>query len=88
MEITKSTRKNKKYMAVIDGKTYHFGDARYEQYKDRTALKLYSHLDHGDKKRQRNYFMRHSGVPTRREAIEKEMAKGMSPKLLSHIYLW
>ena len=88
MEITKSTRKNKKYMVVVNGKTYHFGDSRFAQYKDRTPLKLYSHLDHNDKKRQRNYFKRHSGVATRREAIEKEMKNGISPKLLSHIYLW
>ena len=88
MEIKKSTRKNKKYMATIDGVTYHFGSSQHAQYKDRTDLKLYSHLDHNDKKRQRNYFKRHSGVSTRKEAIEKEMSKGMSAKLFSHIYLW
>jgi len=44
MDIQKSSRKNKKYMVEIDGKTIHFGDNRYQHYKDRTSLKLYSHL--------------------------------------------
>ena len=91
MEIKQSTRKNKKYMIMIDNKWIHFGDNRYEHYKDRTPLKLYSHLNHNDKKRRMNYFKRHSGVDKKREAIEKEfnLSGGQfTPKLLSHIYLW
>jgi hypothetical protein len=69
----------------------HFGDNRYEQYKDSTPLKLYSHLNHGDKVRRRNYFIRHSKVPTKKEAIEKELRKSngkINAKILSHMYLW
>ena len=38
--IQKSKVKHKKYTAILkDGKKVHFGDNRYEQYKDSTPLK-------------------------------------------------
>ena len=89
--------KFKKYTAYIENKTtkktrkLHFGDKRYQQYKDRTPLKLYKNQNHGTRKRMQNYFKRHSGVKSRKKAIEKEKkkSKGLyTPKLLSHIYLW
>ena len=87
----------KKYTAHIkDNKTgkirvLHFGHKDYEQFKDRTKNGLYSSRNHGNKKRQRNYYNRHSGEKNRNKAIEKEKRKGngyYTPKLLSHIYLW
>ena len=87
----------KKYTAYIKNKKtkkirkIHFGDNRYEQYKDRTPLKLYKHKNHGTRKRMQNYFSRHSGTRKRGEAIKKEKAKSTgyyNPKILSHIYLW
>ena len=87
----------KKYTAVIrNNKTknirhLHFGDKNYEQFKDRTGMGLYSHKNHGDRRRQENYYNRHSGVKKRKHAIalEKRRGKGLyTPKLLSHIYLW
>ena len=87
----------KKYTAHIkDNKTgkvrvLHFGHKDYEQFKDRTKNGLYSSRNHGNKKRQRNYYNRHSGEKNRKKAIEKEKRKGngyYTPKLLSHIYLW
>jgi hypothetical protein len=87
----------KKYTAFVkDKKTkkvrrLHFGDRRYEQYKDRTPLKLYSHKNHGTRKRMENYFSRHSGTKNRKEAISKEIKKSKgkyTPKILSHKYLW
>ena len=52
----KSNLKFKKYAVYVlkDGKRrlIHFGDARYQQYKDKIGL--YSHLDHNDKKRREN----------------------------------
>lgn len=64
LRIEKSPAKNKKYRAdvEIDGVIYKnidFGDVRHEQYRDSTPLKLYSHLDHGDKKRLKAYHDRH-----------------------------
>ena len=57
----KSNRKNKKLMTKVevDGKTktIHFGDSRYQHYKDKTGI--WSKLDHNDKVRRKNYHMRH-----------------------------
>lgn len=80
----KSNAKNKKYVAILerkaDGRTVrvNFGDKRYQQYKDSTPLKLYKHLDHGDKKRRSNYIARHS----------KDINKPYSPSWFSLKYLW
>jgi len=73
----KSTRKHKKYMAVFQNKKVHFGDNRYEQFKDSTRLQLYSHLNHYDKKRKQNYYARHGKV-----------AKLHSAKWFAHKFLW
>jgi len=87
----------KKYTAIIqDKKTkkirkVHFGASDYEQYKDRTPLKLYAYKNHYTRRRMQNYFSRHSGTKKRSEAIklEKKKSKGYyNPKILSHIYLW
>ena len=87
----------KKYTAFIkNNKTkkirkIHFGDRRYQQYKDRTPLKLYKHKDHKTRKRMQNYFSRHSGIKNRGRAIRKERIKAnghYNAKILSHIYLW
>jgi hypothetical protein len=67
-------------MAVFDDSqktVVHFGDNRFGQYKDTTKLKLYSRLDHNDKKRRDSYYARH-GVD----------AKLYTPKWFSHKYLW
>jgi hypothetical protein len=62
----KSKTKNKKYDAILQNKETKklgrvpFGDNRYEHFKDSTPLKLYSHLNHNDKKRQQSYIARHS----------------------------
>jgi|TARA_B100000768_G_C11123815_1_gene308683 hypothetical protein len=87
----------KKYTAIIqDKKTkkirkLHFGASDYEQFKDRTPLKLYAHKNHNTRKRMQNYFNRHSGTKKRGQAIalEKKKSKGYyTPKILSHLYLW
>lgn len=87
----------KKYTAYVQHKKtkkvrkVHFGDRRYQQYKDRTPLQLYRSQNHGTRKRMRNYFHRHSGTPNRIEAINREKAHSdgrYTPKLLSHLYLW
>ena len=72
-------------------KKLHFGDRRYQQYKDKTNLKLYKLKDHNTIKRRQNYYSRHSGTQKRKNAIKKEKKKNRgfySAKLLSHIYLW
>ena len=97
IKFEKSKRPYKKYTAYIQNRKtkkirkLHFGDNRYQQYKDRTPLKLYKSLNHGSRKRMHNYFNRHSGIQNREKAIayEKNKSKNIyTPKILSHIYLW
>lgn len=58
--ITKSKHKNKKYDIYHNGHfLLSFGDTRYEHYRDKTPLKLYSALDHKDKDRLINFWKRH-----------------------------
>ena len=76
---SKSNRKNKKYIAHLiyigrlkdlpNPKTQyiidiHFGDSRYEHYKDTTPNPLYSHLDHLDEERRRRYIKRFENNPS------------------------
>ena len=75
------TRKGKKYSVKIKNNKTHkihtinFGAIGYQQFKDRTPLKLYSNLNHDDKQRQKNYYRRFSGTTNRREAIAIEKKK-------------
>lgn len=87
----------KKYTAFVKNRKtrkirkIHFGDQRYQQYKDRTKLKLYASKDHKTKRRMQRYYLRHSKTKNRQEAIHKEIkASGgyYNAKILSHKYLW
>lgn len=56
--IKQSTAKNKKYTILEKiGNSFkvvtHFGDVRFEHYKDSTPLGIYKHLNHGDERRMR-----------------------------------
>jgi len=75
--IRKSTRQFKKYMVKVGKRWIHFGDNRYQQYRDSTPLKLYSYLDHKDKERKKSYYQRHGYTR------DKNTAKYWSNK-----YLW
>lgn len=87
----------KKYTAYVKNKktkkirVIHFGDRRYQQYKDRTPLQLYQKKNHLSRKRMRNYFSRHSGTQKRKLAIDTEINNSngyYTPKILSHRFLW
>jgi hypothetical protein len=59
-----SKMKHKKYSVYVKNdngnpKLIHFGDNRYQQYRDKIGH--YSHLDHEDPSRRKNYRSRHSG---------------------------
>jgi|TARA_R100000479_G_scaffold159282_1_gene96407 hypothetical protein len=71
-----STRKYKKYMVLTKRGIIHFGDKRYNQFKDK--LGAYKHLDHKDKERQKSYYARHGDKNTK----DKETAKYWSHKCL------
>ena len=87
MKFIKSKSRNKKYTVITPtGKTIHFGDKRYSQFKDTTNLKLYSDLNHNDKKRQKNYCKRTSGIKTKDGLLTKNNKE--SPNYYSRTYLW
>ena len=97
VKFMRGTSKGKKYTAVVENRRtkkrrrISFGGVGYQQYKDRTSLKLYAKGDHGDRRRMENYFNRHSGTKNRAEAIRKEKRKSRgyyNPKILSHEFLW
>lgn len=96
LQIKKSNKKDKKYMALVRGekgtvRTIHFGARDYQQYKDSTKLGIYRSKNHGDPKRRSNYFRRHSGTESKSKAIRKEFKKShgkYNAKILSHKYLW
>ena len=87
LKFEKSKSKNKKYSVVTpSGKKINFGDKRYEQFKDTTPLKLYKNLDHGDKKRQKNYCARSSKIRDKNNKLTKNNKE--SPNHYSMMYLW
>ena len=98
IKIQKSKVKGKKYTAKVKniktGKTrkINFGALGYQQFKDRTNIKLYKKLNHSNKKRQERYYGRFSkGIKNRKKAIKYEIKKSKgyyNGKILSHIYLW
>ena len=61
----------KKYEVVRlkDGLRIQFGDARYAQYKDKTPLKRYSHVDHLDPDRKKRYYARHGRTSDKTRAL-------------------
>lgn len=82
----KSKTKNKKYDVYYNNKWIPFGDSRYQHYKDTTGLKLYSHLDHLNKKRRENYRNRHKAILLKnKQPAYKNMN---SPSYWSYNYLW
>ena len=62
MEFKKSNHIGKKYMVYYNNKWIHFGQLGYDQYEDRVPLKLYTHLNHYDKKRRASYLARAKGI--------------------------
>ena len=78
VKIEKSKAKYKKYVAIVKNKEtektrkINFGDSRYEQFKDSTGKGHYSSRNHGDERRKRNYFNRHSGIKNKKGAVMKE----------------
>ena len=74
---------NKKYNALLKEKKtgkikkISFGDKRYQQYEDK-ALKIYSHLNHYDKKRRDLYRSRH----------KNDKLNEYSSGFFSYYFLW
>ena len=87
MKFEVSNQKNKKYSVITpSGKKIHFGDKRYEHYKDTTGLGVYSHLDHNDKERRKRYRRRHSNILLKDGTPAYKNKE--QPSYYSYNYLW
>tara|TARA_R110000803_G_scaffold160071_3_gene224074 strand:- start:1942 stop:2184 length:243 start_codon:yes stop_codon:yes gene_type:complete len=71
----KSTRKNKKYMVLTKKGIIHFGDSRYEDFRQ-----------HKDKKRQENYCKRAKGITNKKG--EKTYNDKDTANYWSYKFLW
>ena len=80
----KSDKKFKKYKVLTKNGIIHFGDTRYQHYKD--LIGDYKKLDHGDKKRQQNYCKRSAGIRDKNGKLTKNNKE--SSNYFSRRYLW
>lgn len=81
----------KKYKAILpDGKSVYFGHKNYEHYKDTVPKRLggglWSHRDHLDPDRRKNYRRRHGAL--RCKDGKKCIQKRYSPAWFSYYFLW
>lgn len=81
----------KKYTAILpDGRRVHFGDRRYEHFKDSVPKRLgggiWSKKDHGDPQRRKNYRTRHGGM--RCKDGTRCINHKYSPAWFSYYFLW
>jgi hypothetical protein len=86
VKFERSKNAKKKYDAILKNnktarlKRISFGARGYEQYKDSTGKKLYTHADHLDENRRRLYRKRHAG--------EGDPRRKYSAGWFSWHYLW
>jgi hypothetical protein len=89
LKFERSTRKGKKYDAVLEHKTtgkivrVAFGAEKMQQYRDATPLKLYKSQDHLDETRRKAFRNRF-----RRLINNKDYRAYFSPIWFSTEYLW
>ena len=81
----------KKYTAILpDGKKVHFGHRDYQHYHDSIPKSLgggiWSHKDHNDSQRRKNYRKRHAGM--RCKDGTQCINKRYSPAWFSYYFLW
>ena len=82
----------KKYTAILpDGRRVHFGHRDYEHYKDSVPTRMgggiWSHKNHLDKTRRRNYRNRHGGMMCKKQQ-KKCISIKYSPAWFSYYFLW
>lgn len=83
-EYTKSTKKGKKLMTMVQGRIIHFGDSSMQHFKDKTGI--WKKLDHGDKTRQKSFLARSKGIKLKDGSLAWK--NPMSPAYHSVRILW
>ena len=79
-----------KYTAILpDGKRVNFGHRSYEHFKDSVPKSrgggIWSHKDHGDHERRKNYRKRHTRM-NKDGKLTKDIK--FSPEWFSYYFLW
>lgn len=67
-------------------RTVTFGDRRFQHYRDRTPLRAWTSLDHGDMERRESYRHRHRGILTK--SGKPAHTVPFSPSWMSMRFLW
>ena len=80
----KSDKKDKKLMTEVKGKKIHFGNPKYQHFKDKTGI--WSNLDHNDKTRRKNYLIRSAGIKKKDGGLTKDDPN--SPNYHARRILW
>lgn len=93
VELRASKKKHKKYQALVRGgpggdRVLHFGDRRYEHYRDATPLRLFASKDHLDPARRQRFLLRHGGSRLKSEAIRNRRGRLITSRYLAIKYLW
>ena len=85
-----SSVKNKKYSVYVfkDGKRklIHFGDTRYQHFKDSVKGHHYKNLDHNDMERRRRYLQRALAIKDSQGRLTYKRLS--SPNYWSVTYMW
>ena len=85
-----SNEKNKKYRVNFDydGANFniHFGDKRYQHFRDTTPLKIYKKLDNLDERRRKAFITRASGIKDINGKLTKD--NPLHANYWSLRYLW
>lgn len=87
----KSPKKSKKYRAILpNGSKVDFGSSSFQHFKDSVPKSqgggIWSHMDHNDKERRKNYRKRHSAI--RLKDGSRAIDKIYSPAFFSYYLLW
>jgi hypothetical protein len=91
VEYFKKGPRKYKYTAVMkDGSKVNFGHKDYQHYKDQVPKKmgggLWTHKNHGDSARRKNYRKRHGGMVCKDGS--KCITHKYSPAWFSYYFLW
>jgi len=66
----KSTRKDKKLMVRVGKSLIHFGNPKYQHFKDKTGI--WKSLDHNDEVRRQMYLTRSAGIKDSQGNLTKD----------------
>tara|TARA_R100001015_G_C4630916_1_gene192967 strand:- start:2397 stop:2675 length:279 start_codon:yes stop_codon:yes gene_type:complete len=67
---TKSSQKGKKLSVIVNNKKIHFGNIKYEHFRDKTGI--WEKLNHNNETRRKNYLRRSAGIKDKNGKLTKD----------------